>query len=287
MSLLVTGAGGLVGAAVARQAPEATALDHSALDITDPRAVAAALDRWRPDAVINAAARADVDGADRDPEAAFAVNDRGVGVLARACAERGVRLVHPSTDYVLTGPDRGGRLTEATPPDPRSTYARSKRAGEQRVLAHDGVVVRVQWVYHPGGRGFFTAALRRLAAGRPVRLVTDQAGVPSPADWVADGLLRCARGGPTGLFHLAPDGETTAQGWILTAARHLGLSTDGASAARREDFPGAYRPARSCLDNAAFRAHFGLEPAPWDLLLRGALDRAGRAWLAPPGQPTM
>lgn len=286
MKLVVTGAKGLLGAALARRAPGAIALDHAALDITDPAAVAVALDRHRPDAVINAAARADVDGADRDPDTAFAVNDRAVGALAQACADRGVRLVHPSTDYVLTGPPTG-RLTEQRAPDPQSTYARSKLGGERRALAHGAVVVRIQWVYHPGGRGFFTAALRRLAAAQPVRLVTDQVGVPSPADWVADGLLRAATGTPVGLFHLAPDGETTARDWILTAARHLGLSTHSASPARRADFAGAARPARSCLDNAHFRATFGLEPARWDRLLTAALDQAGPAWLRPTAQPTM
>ena len=276
MRLLVTGAGGLVGSAVAAAAPGAVALPRAALDITDIGAIERALDDHAPTALLNAAARADVDGADRDPAGAFAVNAEAVGHLAAACARRGVALVHLSTDYVLHG---AGPLTEAAPPDPRSTYARSKRAGEEAALAHGHTVVRIQWVYAPGGRGFFTAALRRLAAGQPVRLVTDQVGVPSPAAWVARQLLRCAGQPRPGLFHLAPDGEATAEEWVQAAARHLGLPTDSASPARRADFPGAYRPARSVLDNGRFRATWGLPPCPWEALLVEALGGVDRAWL--------
>jgi dTDP-4-dehydrorhamnose reductase len=279
MTILVTGAGGLVGGALCHLAPDAVALDHAALDIADEAAVHAALDAHKPAVVINAAAMAEVDRADDDSARAFAVNGDAVGLLARACHTRGVRLVHLSTDYVLTSAHPTDRLSETLAPDPRSTYARSKRAGEVRALAVNAVVVRIQWVYWPGGRGFFTAALRRLHQRRPVRLVTDQIGCPSPARWVARGLLRCAAGGPTGLFHLATDGETTAQQWILEAANQLGLQTDSAQPATRSDFAGAWRPQRSCLDNHRFRKTWGLPATPWQDALHRALQTTGRDWL--------
>ena len=201
----------------------------------------------QPDAVINAAAQANVDLADREPERSLAVNGGAVASLAGQCAEAGVRLVHISTDYVLDAPDR--ELTEDLPTHPRSTYAHTKLVGEQAALMQGAVVVRVQWVYQPGERGFFNLALRRLAAGEPLSLVTDQVGRPTPAAEVAKGLLSAARGGPTGLFHLACTGETSAWDWIAAAARLRGIPVR-ATPTTRQALGGAHRPARSCLSCA-------------------------------------
>ena len=138
--ILVTGAGGLVGGALVRTG-EVTGLSREALDITRPEAVTAALDTLGPTAVINAAAQAGVDRADAEPEWTHAVNGAAPGVLARACQDRGIRLVHLSTDYVLDAPEVG-RLTEDLAPNPRSVYAESKLVGERAVLDAGAVVVR-------------------------------------------------------------------------------------------------------------------------------------------------
>jgi dTDP-4-dehydrorhamnose reductase len=261
MRILVTGAGGLIGGALVGAGAEGVVgLDRAALDITDPDAVTAALDALRPDAVINAAAQANVDLADRQPERSFAVNGAAVAGLAGQCAERGIRLVHISTDYVLDCPEQ--ELTEALPTNPRSTYAASKLVGERAALAAGAVVVRVQWVYQPGTRGFFNLALHRLAAGEPLHLVTDQIGRPTPASLIAGGLLAAASGGPVGLFHLACTGETSAWDWIAQAARLRGLPFT-AQPTTRAALGGAWRPARSCLCSDRFAATWGIRLPDW------------------------
>lgn len=260
MSVLVLGAGGLVGGALSAL-PGCVGLGRAALDIRDDAAVARALAAHGPAAVVNCAAVANVNRCDAEPDLAWQVNAEAPGRLAAACAARGMRFVHLSTDYVLTGPDRAGvRLDERTPADPRSTYARSKRGGELAALAHGALVLRVQWVYGVQGRGFFATALSRMRAGQPLSLVTDQVGTPTEVGWLAARILDAARGGPTGIFHLAPDGETSAEDWILTGARALGLPETGVERIRRADLPGAFRPARSCLDSRRFQAAW---PAPW------------------------
>lgn len=271
-AVLVTGAGGLVGSALVRTG-RVHGLGHAALDITDPDQIRAVLRAHRPRALINAAAQAGVDRAEVEPSLSFLVNGAGPARLAEVCADENVRLVHISTDYVLSGPDRPGlRLDESWPPEPRSTYARSKLEGEGPVLASGGVVARVQWVHAPGPRGFFAAALRRLAQRQPLSLVTDQVGCPSPAPLVARWLLDLAQpGGPTGLVHLAPDGEASAFDWIAAAARSAGLCFR-ARPCRRADFGGAHRPARSCLSNARARS-WGLRIPHW----QESLDRMLRS----------
>lgn len=275
-AILVTGGRGLVGSALG--ALGARALGRDELDITDPDDVGWSLDRLRPGAVINAAAQARVDLAEAEPERTFAVNAAAPGLLARACAERGVRLVHISTDYVLDGPDEPGlRLGPERAPRPRSAYARSKLAGEEAVLAEGGTVVRVQWVYRPGASGFFTRCMEALARGETLRLVTDQVGCPTPTRVVAPALLAAARGEARGTFHLACAGEASAWEWVAAGAEALGLELR-AEAVLREELGGAWRPARSCLDSTSFTAAFGVEPPSWRRALREALAASASIW---------
>jgi len=262
--VLVLGAGGLVGSALARSG-QVVPLPRAALDIADEVATARVLDDHEPASVINAAAAANVDAAERDPVRAWSVNAEAPARLAAQCSARGVRLVHLSTDYVLddSGP---GRSREDQAPRPRSEYARSKLAGEVAALAEGAVVVRVQWVYDPIHPGFFSRSLRTLAEGGTLRLVTDQVGSPTPAELLAEGLLVAARPGPVGLYHLACSGEATPMSWIGAAAALLGLPLR-VQPTTRAALGGAWRPARSLLDSGRFTATFGVSLPPWELAL--------------------
>lgn len=272
----MVGAGGLVGGALAAL-PGVIGLPRAALDITDRAAVEAALDRLAPSALINAAAMARVDAADLDPQGAELINARAPGLLAAACARRGLRCLHLSTDYVLTGPDEPGlRLDEGWPADPRSVYAATKLRGEQAALAEGAVVVRVQWVYAPSGGSFLARSLEALREGRRLRLVTDQVGSPTPVRLLAPALLRCAQSGPGGLFHLACGGEATPYQWVQAAAAELGLPFV-AEATTRAALGGTFRPARSCLDSGRFAQAFGLRLPDWRLALSEALSIRGRS----------
>ena len=260
MTVLVTGAAGLVGSSLV-DTGLVEGLSRKEFDITDSAAFERVLERYRPTAVINAAAQAGVDLADREPERTAAVNGEAPGCLARIAADRGVRFVHLSTDYVLDAPHLD-RLDESVEPSPRSTYAQTKLDGEQRVLAAEGTVVRIQWVYQPGGRGFFNRALRAMQAGETVRLVTDQVGCPTPASVLAPALVRIASGGPSGVYHLATQGEATAYEWIEAGAAALGVEFR-ADPATRNDFDGAHRPARSVLDSSKVAQTWGIKLPEW------------------------
>lgn len=269
MSVLVTGAGGLVGSALVRTG-QVFGLDRTELDITDSAAVGRLLDIEKPTAIINAAAQASVDQADVDPAWTARVNGEAPGILARMAAQRGVRLVHLSTDYVLDDPDHD-RLTEDLDPRPRSIYAESKLAGERAALEAGAVVVRLQWVYQPGARGFFNRAMASMSRGESVRLVTDQVGCPTPASLLAPALLQIAHSGPVGLFHLATQGEASAWEWMQAGALALGVPFV-AEPALRSDFSGAHRPARSVLDSTKAEQAWGIRLPNWREALQTVVD---------------
>ena len=189
LTALVTGAGGQLGRELQGTSPAGwtvAALDRTALDIADTGSLRAALDRVRPAAVINAAAYTAVDKAETEAELASRSNADGPAVLAAACAELGIRLVHISTDFVFDGaasaPYRPGAAT-----GPLGEYGRSKLAGEQGTQAANpaALILRTGWVYSRFGNNFVKTMLRLMAERDQLNVVVDQVGTPTWARGLA------------------------------------------------------------------------------------------------------
>ena len=191
MIILLTGAGGQLGQDLrpALRGAQLHPFDHRQLDIADARAVQAAVDRVRPDWIINCAAFNDVDGAEQAPDQAFAVNAAGAGNLAEAAARAGAAILHVSTDYVFDG-SKGSPYTEDDRPNPISVYARTKYEGELRVLASGApaIVVRTAWLYGWHGKNFVKAILAAAERGGPIRVVADQVGSPTATRDLAEAI---------------------------------------------------------------------------------------------------
>jgi dTDP-4-dehydrorhamnose reductase len=90
------------------------------------------VDDVKPDVIVNASAYNDVDGAEREPEVALAVNARLVGALGEACQRRRAALVHISTDFVFDG-EKGAPYVETDAPAPLGEHA--DQATGERALA--------------------------------------------------------------------------------------------------------------------------------------------------------
>lgn len=229
--VLVTGGRGQLGTHLRLARPDAVlAPGRDELDITRAESVAGYLDRHLPAVVINAAAYTDVDGAETDEAGAHLANVEGPRILAQACRERGLRLVHISTDYVFSGEVPGG-LDPATAPAleptdltaPATVYGRTKLAGEHAVLAAhpEATILRTAWVYTgpererlqiPGGD--FVATMARLERERDeVSVVDDQWGSPTHAPTLAAAihdLLAREATGPAVPLPAGPDGHPAA-----------------------------------------------------------------------------
>ena len=186
MRVLVTGAHGLLGAAIAREFAdsEVRALGHRELDVADESAVDAAVAATRPDLIINCAAYNDVDGAQRDAELALRINALGVLTLARAARRVDCILVHYSTDFVFDG-ESSRPYTEEDAPNPRGVYAASKLVGEWFAReAPRGYVLRVESLFgHPGSmgarRGSLGTIVDGILAGAEVPVFVDRTVSPT------------------------------------------------------------------------------------------------------------
>ncbi len=275
---LIAGAGGMLGqdlaAALRADGEDVVGLTRRDLDVTDERAVRAALRGCAPDVVVNCAAWTAVDDAEAHEDEALGVNGRGAEYLAAACAADRVRLVHLSTDYVFGG-DARWPYSETDATGPRTAYGRTKLAGERAVLGllpDTGYVVRTAWLYGAHGANFVRTMIR-LERERPgVDVVADQRGQPT---WTADvagqvtALVRARAA--AGVYHATSSGEAT---WFELARevfQLLGSDPQRVRATTTSAFPRpAPRPAYSVLGHHAW-AGTGIEPiGDWRLALRRA-----------------
>lgn len=250
-------------------------------DFDRPDMLADLVRRIAPIAVVNAAAYTAVDKAEDDEAAAFRANAEAPGVLAQACVQLGIPLVHYSTDYVFDGQgSRPYREDEVTAP--LGVYGASKLAGEQAVRnAGDGhLILRTAWVYGGRGHNFLRTMLRLGAERDELRVVADQRGTPTPAYLIANvtaDLLR-DRAAPRGTYHLTAGGETSWHGFataIMEGAAERGLIAriPRVVPITTSDFPTrAARPAYSRLGVAKLEAVLGSTMPDWREGLASVLD---------------
>jgi dTDP-4-dehydrorhamnose reductase len=222
VKILLTGAEGQLGRVIRSGfgIHRVIAPREAELDIRDRCQVEAALEGTRPDLLLNAAAYTDVDGAESEPEAAFAVNAHAPEILAAATERRGIAMLHISTDYVFDG-EAGRPYHECDATSPCCVYGRSKLEGEEAVRRANPrhFIVRTSWLYAPEGRNFPRTMLD-LAERSEVRVVSDQFGSPTFAPHLAAGLVELIGSGSWGTYHLA--GRGIASWYELTRALYRG-----------------------------------------------------------------
>lgn len=284
MRLLVTGSQGQIGRELLQahlpSGLELVGLPRRRLDITRPQQVAAALDNADAELVVNAAAFTEVDRAETEPKAAFAANCEGPALLADACAERDIPLIHISTDYVFDG-RKPSAYVEDDPVCPINAYGASKAAGERAVIDRwpRHVILRTSWVYSAHGANFVKTMLRLGLEKTELAIVADQVGGPTAAGDIAAAILAIAAhvasgaDGHWGVFHYSGGGETS---WYGFAERIFDFQEKVAGRRPRlrkicaaERPSPARRPANSRLDCAKIAGVYGIRLVPWEV----AVDR--------------
>lgn len=287
MKVLVVGADGQVGRALCESDESLIGVGRRDLDIVDLEATAEVLSSVAPTIVVNAAAYTSVDLAEDEPQQAFSVNQTGPENLAKVCADRGIPLVHLSTDYVFDG-TADAPYVETDTVNPQGVYGESKLAGEvaiQSVLA-EYVILRTSWVFSAYRGNFVRTMLQLFAERDQVSVVADQVGCPTSARQIAGAVLTIvnhlqAGSEQFGTFHFS---GAPAVSWFEFAEAIL-LSAHNAGAdfnpklipISTAEYPTkAKRPAYSVLDNRKLQEKFGIESSPW----RPEVDQVVAALLA-------
>ncbi len=272
MKVLVFGKDGQVGRELLARLPEAIAFGRAEANFEEPDMIADIVRQERPDVIVNAAAYTAVDAAEDDRERAWTVNAAAVGAIGEAAKQNDALVIHYSTDYVYPG-TAPGAVTEAEATSPMSVYGASKLAGE--VLLRDSgarhVTLRTSWVYAPQGKNFPLTILRLAKERETLNVVADQIGAPTPADLIADVTTLFMVRPVTGLYHLAPRGETSWHGLAtflvaeaLAAGAELKLRPEAIKPIAAKDYPAkAPRPANSRLDSTKLGKTLGIALPPW------------------------
>jgi dTDP-4-dehydrorhamnose reductase len=206
-------------------------LGRSECDLSSESSITEVLNRYQPPIIINAAAYTAVDKAEdvSQRELAFAINAKAPALMARYIANvsHGI-LVQYSTDYVFADTKKTAYLESdlTGPVDGLSVYGQSKLAGEKAIeeafnLTYDSghasyqdqfaryFILRTSWVYGEGGN--FIRTMLKLASERDqLKVVADQVGVPTSAQWLAEvGVQIAGSRVESGIYHAVPDGETS------------------------------------------------------------------------------
>ena len=270
MRILITGAAGQLGTALCRVLAQHTVIpkDLPGFDLTksdvEEQVVQAA-----PDVIIHAGAYTDVDGAERDPERATAVNVTGTERVAAAAVRAGARLVYVSTDYVFDGAQRAP-YGEQDLPHPLNHYGMTKWRGEQAVLSSGArpLVIRTAWLYGQQGKNFVKSIMRAAQDKAVLRVVYDQRGCPTFAEDLAQMVALLLDRDVQGVLHATNRGQCTWHEFALAIVQDMGLSVPVLPITTGEAGRLARRPPYSVLRHDRLTS-LGLELPEW----REALKR--------------
>ncbi len=265
MRIAITGSKGQLGTALQARLGRETLLplDLPEFDVTDPAQVRRALEGFRPDLVIHAAAMTNVDQCEAQPDPAYLANALGTQNVALACQRTGATLVYVSTNYVFDGA-KGAPYLECDPPSPLSVYARSKLAGEwyTQALLQRFYIVRPAWMFAPGGRNFVETVLRLARERGAMAMVTDEIGQPTYAPDLAGAIARLITSDMYGIYHFTNDGACSRYEWACEILRQAGLGHIPVTPAQEYARP-APVPKRADLRNFCGATQLGITLRPW------------------------
>ena len=265
---------------------ELTALNRSECDLANAAQIQAALERYEPEVIVNAAAYTAVDKAETDQAMVQRINVDAVAELALYAREMGSLLVHYSTDYVFDG-SKPEAYVEDDVTNPLSVYGSTKLAGENKIrdalCRH--LIFRTSWVYAARGGNFAKTMLRLAQERDALNVVDDQIGAPTSAELIADVTAHALRDvlsgrAPGGTYHLAAAGETSWYGYakfVIDRARQQGVALKLEDAALKpipaSDYPlPANRPQNSRLNTQLLERSFALKLPQWQQGVARVLD---------------
>lgn len=226
MRWLIVGGKGMLGTDLAQllrdRKEQVTVLDRPEIDITNVQSVTEQINDT--DIVVNTAAFTAVDPAEENEAAAFAVNATGPEILARRCADLGVRLVQISTDYVFAG-DAESPYPEDAVMAPKSAYGRTKAAGEWAVRTYtdDFLIIRTAWLYGAYGNCFPKTMAKLSDTHEQLSVVTDEWGQPTWTVDLANLIINLVEAkAPAGVYHGTASGSTNWHGFTKEIVKSYG-----------------------------------------------------------------
>ena len=281
-SYLVTGANGQLGQCFRAVAQEFSNHDlifanREEVDLTRPETLQKTYKKKPFEGIINCAAYTQVDQAEKEPEKALQINAEGVQNLVAFAEEKGVSLVHFSTDYVFSG-NASVPIHEDDKCNPINAYGQSKYEGEKWIdkAMCPHTTFRISWLFSPFGTNFVKTILRLCNSKDQLNIVHDQWGRPTYGMDLARVVLTHIDQPiffDYSCYHFAQRGATT---WFDFAKKIevLTKSTCKLVPISTEEYPtAAKRPLYAVLDTTRIENHLSLQPLTWESALEDCIIR--------------
>jgi dTDP-4-dehydrorhamnose reductase len=265
MRVLLIGANGMLGKDIVQewQDDELIPATSRDADIRNYEQVERLITASRPEWIVLAAAYTDVDGSERNPEAAFAVNGKGTENVAGVVQKYGAKVLYVSTDYVFDG--QGKRPYEpADPIAPINVYGESKARGEQAIQAslRDWCIVRTSWLFGASGSSFPEKILRAAETRPELSVVSDQVGSPTYTRDLAVAIHGLVHADARGFVNVTNSGTCSWFEFAQEILRQAGKNNPVIPIDTVQATRAAKRPAYSVLSPAALHT-FGITVRHW------------------------
>jgi len=268
-NVVVLGANGMLGtdlmAALKHAGYNAAGYDLPDFDITNPDQLKTAIDS--ADVLVNCAAYTNVEKAESEPELAYKVNADAVGMIGQCASQKGIPVIHISTEFVFDG-NLDRPYTEEDQTNPISVYGASKLAGEHKLI-ESGVsacIIRVQWTYGQAGTNFIKKLFEFAQTRDTLKVVDDQVGSPTATTEVASAICTIISLGdqfPEGIFHFAAADYASRYEMAKFAFQNKQMTTT-ILPCKSDEFPtAAARPLNSRFDCSKIEKLLGQKIKPW------------------------
>ena len=268
MKILITGATGQLGYDCVKEfrarGHEVHGVSSELFPLSDENVMRAVIEATEPDAILHAAAYTAVDKAEDESARCRLINAAGTEILARLAAERGIRLLYISTDYVFPG-------TGTTPYEtddmtgPRNVYGASKLMGEEAVMAHlsQYFIVRISWVFGIHGKNFVKTMLDLAQEHKSLSVVGDQVGSPTYTHDLAPLLADMITSEKYGIYHATNEGFCSWAQFATEIFRAAGKTVRVTSVPTHSYPTKAVRPLNSRLSKQSLDAAGFHRLPPW------------------------
>jgi dTDP-4-dehydrorhamnose reductase len=234
------------------------------VDITDPTSLDVIRNDKEHDVVLHLAAKADVEGCEKDKEqgedgAAYKINVIGTKHVAEACRVGNKKLLYISTDFVFDGTKESPQqYKEDDVPNPVNWYAMTKYKGEEEVkkAGIPYAILRIAYPYRSDPfelkNDFVHAIMNRLANNQPIAAVTDHIMTPTYIDDIAFAVDAIITNNATGTYHVVGSQSLTPYDAFQLMAHRFRYDKNLIGTTTREDFfkGKAPRPFNLSLNNA-------------------------------------
>ena len=274
MRILIIGSNGLLGRDLiedwtGNDLIPATSRDA---DIREVGQVRQLVTREHPDWIMLAAAYTDVDGSERDPDQAFAVNRDGTRNVSLVARELGAKLCYLSTDYLFDGgSDRPYEPND--PVHPLNVYGASKAAGEIAVQEQAGhwLIARTSWLFGTARPSFPEKILQAADSSSELKVVADQVGSPTYTRDLANAIRNLVGANAHGVLNITNSGSCSRFEFAREILRKAGRKTRVLPITSAEAGSPARRPAYSVLSSATLASH-GISLRSWGDALDAYLE---------------